>query len=998
MWRGRPKGASSGKPICTQKCPSKGRVAHGLLDTVEGQDVNTEEAAEHHRLCLQIGLLGQGAAEGYLDHEFPAKAKSIDGLEGAPVKKGQETLIELTATQQPQDDEDAEVVLPDAPRCHCGRRARCNLIRVPGAAAGRPYFRCAGQGCRLLSFGGLGSSPQAQRIRWLRFDTGRPDRRHIVVGLEHYRPEDARYGHEVDASNSCFVDALAVLAERPALVARLLPNVSPGGKGGNGCHQVRLCLDGRWQSLLVDERLPVRRAAGAPGHVAEEKAGRNAEQELAFGRAAGNQIWLPLIEKAYAKAFGAYDFAFPGVPLEEFLADLTGAFVEVVRLQTEHRDAAASIEHLWSLLRYFCDSKVLVACSTCMRFSGRPSVHALLDVATHGDRRAVRLRNPRVGFHALAKHEVVGALRGTPAEDASQAYGSFWLQFPEDFLEAIFSLTVCHAALSGGTLAHTKTLEGDFTPDKGLGVRDCATWISVDEGQTETEVCLTLVQPVPKGARLLRPAMGRVLDDLGIVVLDEKGQEVHAAAFGGAWRDVSHRVVLQPGCECLVFPISFRAWSGPVALRIQATQPVRIRSPDVEALVPSVWRALLNYIVAPSPQRGLSAFGYEVRRSMHSVKLPGNAIVHVVVMEFEGAVLTVIDNTQKFGILIDCSLQASHMVVHTSRGAQFGEWLEEVNAEARSAANMAWDRQPDWRSYSVEDVVPAASRQFLCITYAVARQCWAFEFGDFHVAEVPKDAVGPRPAAHPFAPRAVCESMPTASQADSSSESEADEELRLALEVSLVEANAVLAAPRTGPNLAEEAAGSQSAPVSGGRWSRRARLTDPASAERPLMTCAICSEAAASPTTCCRRPVCTSCARHWAAAQVLEDGAIDLRCAACSRVLSDHELPELLDATALRILRARLRDREQSAGQTPPQALELEVPAQQLARLGIKRCPSCGTGMQKETESCHKMICRTCRARFCFRCLARLEYFNCGCSGSDHRFVDPVDGRIVAHQ
>merc|ERR1719356_2131914 len=51
-----------------------------------------------------------------------------------------------------------------------------------------------------------------------------------------------------------------------------------------------------------------------------------------------------------------------------------------------------------------------------------------------------------------------------------------------------------------------------------------------------------------------------------------------------------------------------------------------------------------------------------------------------------------------------------------------------------------------------------------------------------------------------------------------------------------------------------------------------------------------------------------------------------------------------------------------------------------------------------QRAECHKMLCRCCGTRFCFKCLAVLtESHTCGCSRDAHGFIDPHTGRRLAH-
>ena len=469
-------------------------------------EVENSAVLEQHRFGMQMSLLGQGTPEGFVDHEFPAKAGSIDGLEGPPVRRGQEALMELLTAPERDEDEEDDAPL-GAPRCPCGKRGRQGHVQLNGMVAKRPYFRCGNRNCSFLTFGELPSSAEAQGLPWMRLRTSlescsRTRQSLVVVGRDGFRPEDVRLGQKSEAlGDVLFLEALAVLTERPKVWDKLLPNSTTS----SGCHEVRLCVAGLWRSYLIDERFPTLPTANS----------KNAHESVAFGRCAGNQLWVPLLQKAYAKAYAAYQFAFPA-PLQVFLEELTGAAVELVRLGTtswSSRGCLFDEEELWLFLSSQVADGTLLACSARSLPPGSSSVFPILEIVGGGEQnerhaRLIRLRNPRiVGNSAGGMYEAaLSILRGRPAEASTYADGSFWINYA-DFLSHFSQLHVCHAAATGGSLKHTRTFEGDFTTASGLGTRGCTLRISC---HSNCDLWISCMQPMPRGARLLEPCMGHV--------------------------------------------------------------------------------------------------------------------------------------------------------------------------------------------------------------------------------------------------------------------------------------------------------------------------------------------------------------------------------------------------------------------------------------------------------------------------------------------------------
>eukprot|EP00928_Gymnodinium_smaydae_P031332 TRINITY_DN23029_c0_g1_i1.p1 TRINITY_DN23029_c0_g1~~TRINITY_DN23029_c0_g1_i1.p1 ORF type:complete len:1013 (-),score=80.87 TRINITY_DN23029_c0_g1_i1:257-3232(-) len=936
---------------------------------LEGDDTVCEAVREQHKLWSQIVLLGQGSPEGYVDHEFPPQPRSVDGLEPEKSKRSQEVLIDILSAERPDDDDssDEKQFHADAPRCYCGRRSRRNRVRVQGVLAKRPYYRCAVRACRFFAQD-VGPSVRAQGISWRRFEC-RPGR-YVVVGKEGFRPEDARYGPEAEGSGGCLADALAVLAESPRLVARLLPNAIPGDETGKSCHEVRLCVDGLWRSILVDERLPV-------GNHSSSTAG--VQLEPAFGRTAGNQLWLSLIEKAYAKVFGAYDFALPGAQLDEVIADLSGAPVEVLRFAESFEPDA-----LWEKLRSLLAEHAIVACST-HASDGAGNVHTLLGMANAGDpllasvglgrHRAVRLRNPRAGFHTPVEYEkALMSLRGVPAFSSSHADGSFWVQYPGDFLHGFARAVICHST----SFAHTTHFEGEFDKLTGLGIRGCTLRIRCSQGVNEHVHCwLKLSQPTARGARLMRPAMGYVFNDVGMIVMRWDGTTGSpcGGVLGGAQRDSACSMMLEPGVEYIVCPFSLRALPGPVSLRIWAKLGIEFQVNQSENLASAAWNAVTLSLC--QPERPIT-FAYGTREPSHSVhqlQVEGrpSCTVDLIFLRTDSATLAIIKNPHvDFAVLAEWKFDASNALVYTARGDQLGTSLGMFGPD--TVKSDVWH---SWRSYIAEDVVPPASAQMLCIVFSVAGECWKLLPGPSATMLMPREAAGSRPCEHAFAPRSLCRGQrPVQSRSEK--------------QVALSSLGAGSDSTKSGKH-----AGGNGIGASGGRWARRARST------QALVNCVVCTEMErdASPVQCCRHQLCYSCACQWAHLQLFDQGELEVSCPVCGTQLDDTTLAQLLNASDFAAVQARRQEREAAIlKRQPPTEEALGLSPGALVSLGVKRCPACGSGTQRESETCHKMICRTCRAKFCFRCLSRLEYFNCGCTGSEHRFVDPVDGSIVAHQ
>ena len=164
---------------------------------------------------------------------------------------------------------------------------------------------------------------------------GNPD-----VFIEGIEPGDIRQGALGDCWLMC---ALSSLAEFPDLVRKLFVTTSANEEG---VYRVVLCKNGEWVNVTVDDLFPCFPGSGP-----------------IYSRSRGNELWVLLLEKAFAKIHGCYGLLRGGWA-NEGMIDLTGC--PGTRYDFSAEDIQEKIHNgdLFALMKEFDERQYLLSAST----------------------------------------------------------------------------------------------------------------------------------------------------------------------------------------------------------------------------------------------------------------------------------------------------------------------------------------------------------------------------------------------------------------------------------------------------------------------------------------------------------------------------------------------------------------------------------------------------------------------------------------------------------
>ncbi|KMT14308.1 hypothetical protein BVRB_4g070930 [Beta vulgaris subsp. vulgaris] len=367
-------------------------------------------------------------------------------------------------------------------------------------------------------------------------------------------PSDVCQGHLGDC---WFLSAVAVLAE----VSRISEVIITPEYNEEGIYTVRFCIQGEWVPVIVDDWIPCE-SPGKPAFATSRK---------------GNELWVSVLEKAYAKLHGSYE-ALEGGLVQDALVDLTGGAGEEIDMRSAQAQIDLASGRLWSqLLRFKQEGFLLGAGSPSgtdvhVSCSGIVQGHAysILQIKEVDSHKLVQIRNPWAnevewnGPWSDSSPEWTDRMKHKLKHVPQSKEGIFWMSW-QDFQIHFRSIYVCRVYPP----EMRYSVHGQWRGYSAGGCQDYDTWhqnpqfrlrAAGADASAPIHVFITLTQGVSfsqtaAGVRNYQSSHNSTMFYIGIRILKTLGRRagvniyLHESLGGTDYvnsREISCEMVLEP--------------------------------------------------------------------------------------------------------------------------------------------------------------------------------------------------------------------------------------------------------------------------------------------------------------------------------------------------------------------------------------------------------------------------------------------------------------------
>ncbi|CAM8889204.1 unnamed protein product [Rhodiola kirilowii] len=232
-----------------------------------------------------------------------------------------------------------------------------------------------------------------------------------------------------------FLSAVAVLTE----ASKISEVIITPEYNEEGIYTVRFCIQGEWVPVIVDDWIPCE-SPTKPAFATSRK---------------GNEFWVSILEKAYAKLHGSYE-ALEGGLVQDALVDLTGGAGEEIDMRSAQAQIDLASGRLWTQLFRFKQEGFLLGAGSPsgsdvhISSSGIVQGHAysILQVREVDGHKLIQIRNPWAsevewnGPWSDSSPEWTDRMKHKLKHVPQSKEGIFWMSW-QDFQIHFRSIYVC---------------------------------------------------------------------------------------------------------------------------------------------------------------------------------------------------------------------------------------------------------------------------------------------------------------------------------------------------------------------------------------------------------------------------------------------------------------------------------------------------------------------------------------------------------------------------